>query len=321
MLGNTVRGKIVKTENRREITLKRTFLTRNYLLSLDKNLCNGCGLCAEICPREAIKVLPAKITEGRLAKKPTIYFDVNSCNLCGECAVLCPLNALRMEIDGKEISTLVKNEAFPVLLKEITVATEKCDPICNLRCQEECPTEAIKVSTKKSENGKTVITDVQIIEDSCFYCKRCQLVCPLDAIDVKKPFQGTIELNSDLCPSGCTVCVDICPTHAIKLENGRLSVYPEFCIFCSACQKVCPKEAVKVNRDWIFHSDVKAAAWLTALKKLTSFETVRKELMIKSGQKRTSSVQNRKRTIPLKPKQEKDNRVTEFLEILSKYKK
>jgi len=316
-----VRGKIVKTENRRELTLKRTFLTRNYLLSLDKNLCNGCGLCAEICPREAIKVLPAKITEGRLAKKPTIYFDVNSCNLCGECAVLCPLNALRMEIDEKEISTLVKNEAFPVLLKEITVATEKCDPICNLRCQEECPTEAIKVSTKKSENGKTVITDVQIIEDSCFYCKRCQLVCPLDAIDVKKPFQGTIELNSDLCPSGCTVCVDICPTHAIKLENKHLSVYPEFCIFCSACQKVCPKEAVKVNRNWIFHSDVKAAAWLTALKKLTSFETVRKELMIKSGQKRTSSVRNRKRTIPLKPKQQKDNRVTEFLEILSKYKK
>jgi len=321
MLGNTVRGKIVKIENRRELTLKRSFLTRNYLLSLDKNLCNGCGLCAEICPKEAIKVTPAEITEGHLAKKPTIDFDVNSCNLCGECAVLCPLNALRMEIDGKEISTLVKNEAFPVLLKEITVATEKCDPICNLRCQEECPTEAIKVSTKKSENGKTVITDVQIMEDSCFYCKRCQLVCPLDAIDVKKPFQGTIELNSDLCPSGCTVCVDICPTHAIKLENNHLSVYPEFCIFCSACQKVCPKEAVKVNRNWIFHSDVKAAAWLTALKKLTSFETVRKELMIKSGQKRTSSVQNRKRTIPLKPKQQKDNRVTEFLEILSKYKK
>lgn len=316
-----MRGKIIKTENRREITLKRNFLTRNYLLSLDKNLCNGCGLCAEICPKEAIKVLPAKITEGRLTKKPTIDFDVNSCNLCGECTVLCPLNALRMEIDGKEVSTLVKNEAFPVLLKEITVATEKCDPICNLRCQEECPTEAIKVSTKKSENGKTVITDVQIIEDSCFYCKRCQSACPLDAIDVKKPFQGTIELNNDLCPSGCTVCVDICPTHAIKLEKGRLSVYPEFCIFCSACQKVCPKEAVKVNRDWIFHSDVKAAAWLTALKKLTSFETVRKELMIKSGQRRTSSVRNRKRAIPLKPEQEKDPRVTEFLEILSKYKK
>jgi len=321
MLGNIVRGKIVKTENRREITLKRSFLKRNYRLSLNKNLCNGCGLCAEICPKEAIKVTPAEITEGRLAKKPTIDFDVNSCNLCGECAVLCPLNALKMEIDGKEVTTVVKNEAFPVLLKEITVATEKCDPICNLRCQEECPTEAIKVSTKTSEKGETVLTDVQIMEDSCFYCKRCQAACPLDAIEVKKPFQGTIEVNSDLCPSGCTVCVDICPTGAIKLESGRLSVYPEFCIFCSACQKVCPKEAVKVNRNWIFHSDVKAGAWLTALKKLTSFETVRKELLINSGKRRASSVRNRKRTILLKPEQQEDERVKEFLEILSEYKK
>jgi 4Fe-4S ferredoxin len=321
MLGNTVRGKIVKTENRREITLKRGFLKRNYRLSLNKDLCNGCGLCAEICPREAINVTPAEITEEHLAKRPSIDFDVNSCNLCGECAVLCPLNALSMEIDGKEVTTVVKNEAFPVLLKEITVATDKCNPICNLRCQEECPTEAIKVSTKKTENGKTVIIDVQIMEDSCLYCKRCQSACPLDAIEVKKAFQGTIELNTDLCPSGCTVCVDICPTDAIKLENDHLSVYPEFCIFCSACQKVCPKEAVKVNRNWIFHSDVKAAAWLTALKKLTSFETVRKELMIKSGQRRTSSVQNRKRPVLLKPEQQEDERVTEFLEILSKYKK
>jgi len=159
-----MRGKIIKTESRREIMLKRGFLTRNYRLSLNKDLCNGCGLCAEICPRQAIKVTVAEITDGHLTKKPTIDFDVNACNLCGECAVLCPLNALKMEIDGKEVATVVKNEAFPVLLKEITVATEKCDPICNFKCQEVCPTEAIKVSTKTSENGKTVITDVQIKE-------------------------------------------------------------------------------------------------------------------------------------------------------------
>ena len=67
--------------------------------------------------------------------------------------------------------------------------------------------------------------------------------------------------------------------------------------------------------------EFKAAAWLTALKKLSSFEIVRKELMIKSGKRRTSSVDNRKRTVPLKPEQKEDDRVTEFLEILSKYKK
>jgi len=184
-----------------------------------------------------------------------------------------------------------------------------------------CPTEAIKVTTKTQEKGQTVITDVQIMENSCFYCKLCQSACPMDAIEVKKPFQGTIELNTDLCPSGCKICADICPTEAIKTENSHVQVYPEFCIFCSACQKVCPKEAVNVNRTWIFHSAVKAAAWLTALKKLTSFETVKKELMIKSGTRRASSVRNRKRPVLLKPEQQEDERVKEFLEILSKYKK
>jgi 4Fe-4S ferredoxin len=319
-VGDNVRGKIVKTENRKEIRLHRSHLKRTYLLSLKKNLCNGCGLCAEICPMEAIKFTTAETTEGRLIKKPTIHFDVNSCNLCGECAVLCPLNALKMEIDGKELSAVVKNEVFPVLLKEITVDPKKCDIICNLRCQEECPTEAIKVSTETLENGKTLITGVQIMEDSCFYCKQCQLACPLDAIDVKKPFQGTIELNSDLCPSGCTICEDICPTDAIKLENNRISVNPKYCLFCSACQEVCPKEAVEVNRTWIVHSDIKAAAWLTALKKFTSLETVRKELLVKSGKRRTSAVKNRKRLLLFKPEHEKDERVTEFLEILNEYK-
>ena len=319
---DTMRGKIIKIENRKELTLKRNFLTRNYLLSLNKSLCNGCGLCAEICPKEAIKILPAEIADGRLTKKPAIDFDLNSCILCGECAVLCPLNALRMEVDGKEISVIVKNEAFPVLRKEIKVALKKCDPECGLVCQNECPLEAIKVSTSNSENGEILeITDVQVDESLCCYCERCQLVCPLDAIDVKKPFRGKVDLNRDLCPEGCMVCVDICPTQAIQLEKDSLTVCAEFCVFCSACQKVCPKEAVKVTRDWIFHSDVEAAAWLTALKKLTSIKTLTKELVIKSGRRRASVVRNRTMHALSKTEQPISAQAIAFLELLEEYKK
>ncbi len=317
-----MRGKIIRIENRKELMLKRNFLTRNYLLSLNKSLCNGCGLCAEICPKEAITVIPAEIAEGRLAKKPAIDFDINSCILCGECAVLCPLNALRMEVDGKDISVVVKNDAFPVLRKEIKVAIEKCNPKCGLVCQNECPSEAIKISTENSENGKILeISEVQINESLCFYCKRCQLVCPFDAIVVKKPFQGKVELNSDLCPESCMVCVDACPTSALQLENGKPVVLSQFCIFCSVCQNVCPKEAINVTIDWVFHSDVKAAVWLTALKKLTSFETVMKELMIKSGRKRNSVVRNRTIHTLSKPEQPISTRAVAFLELLEKYKK
>ncbi len=289
-----MRGELVKRENRREIRIERSFLKRNYSLHLNKKLCNGCGLCAEICPKEAIKEQPASIVDGGLAKKPKIDIDINSCILCGECAVLCPLNALKMEVDGKEISTIVKNGAFPVFIREIIVTKEKCEPECEIRCQEECPREAIEVSIKSSKDGEILeIADVQIDESLCLYCKHCELSCPQNAIEVKKPFYGTIELNADLCPEGCMACVDICPTNAIQMKGGKPVISSDFCIFCFACQKICPEEAVKANREWIFHADIKAAAWLTALKKLTSAETVAKELRIKSGKRRIIATKNR----------------------------
>ncbi len=288
-------GEITRRQSRSEIQLKRGLLTREYLLRLNRNLCDGCGVCAENCPKNAIKWNPPLIVAGRLKRKPTVDFDVDSCILCGECATICPLDALRMEIDGEEIATIVKNEAFPVLLKEIKVTKERCKPECKLRCQEECPTGAISVSTKGSKNKEQII-DVQINESLCIYCKRCQSACPFDAILVKKPFLGTVQLNVDLCPEGCRACVDICPARAAQIdEAGKPKISLNFCVYCFACQKVCPEKAIEVEREWIFHSDVRSAAWLTALEKLTSIETVSKEVASDSGRRRHFLVHARMR--------------------------
>ncbi|MGD2066137.1 MAG: 4Fe-4S binding protein [Candidatus Bathyarchaeota archaeon] len=317
-----MRGRPIKQENLKEIVIERKFLTTEYLLRLNKNLCNGCGICSEVCPQEAIKEIPPSVYEGHLIEKPTIDIDANSCILCGECAVLCPLNALSMKINGEEIATIVKNEAFPSLIKEIKVMKEKCDPECGLRCQEECPTESINVSTKSSENGKTLeITDVQIDETSCFYCKRCELACNQNAIAVKKPFIGRIDLDTNVCPEDCVACVDICPTQAIQIEKGKPEVTDDFCIFCSACEKVCPNKAIQIHRDWILHTEVKAAAWLTALKKLTSSEIVAKELRVTSGKRRAAAVQAREISNRIKPNPPTCTKAEEFLKILSDCRK
>lgn len=316
-----LRGQLKKKETGKETKIERNDLSVYYSITLNKELCNGCGVCAEICPKEAIKEAPATIEKGILVKKPAITFDTDNCILCGECTVLCPLNALTMKIDKKEISTIVKNEAFPSLLKGIKVSKEivavydcdfsndslvkkeytqlsRCNPECETRCQKECPTDAIKAYVQKSENNQIVkIIDVLIDESKCIYCKRCELSCPYNAIKVKKPFHGTLELKANLCPEGCTACQDICPSQAIKKKEGKLVVSTQFCIFCSACQKICPEKAITVKRDQIFHTDVKAAAWLTALRKLSSFEVVRKEVMVKAGRKRVSAVERRRRHI------------------------
>jgi len=293
-----LRGETIIKETRKEIKLSRNFLSRKYLLRLDNQLCIGCDICAQICPKKAIEEHPSSVVNGRLKKKPTIDIDPTSCNFCGECVVLCPYNALKMEVDGEEITNIVKNEVFPVLLKQIQVKKNICyfEPECKLECQESCPTKAIKTETKRSRDGKILrVTEVDINEPLCLYCGVCESACPISAIHVKKPFQGTIELNTDLCPEGCSACVDICRTRAIELgENCKPIISPKFCLFCSACQKVCPKGAITVKRTEVSHTDVWAAAWLTALKKLTSMETFSKELQRESQKKRFSIIKKRR---------------------------
>jgi len=250
-------------------------------------------VCAENCPKEAIKWDSPVVVAGRLVRKPKIDFDVDACILCGECATVCPIDALRMEIDGEEIATIVKNEAFPVLYKEINVASEKCQPECRFVCQEVCPTEAINVSIE-GLGGKATLTNLQLDESLCIYCRRCEAACPFDVIEVRKPFLGTIRIDTEICPDDCRACVDICPAHAVQIdENGKPKVPREFCVYCFACQKVCPEGAIEVKRQWIFHSDVRSACWLTALRKLTSDETVSKELASDSGKRRQSRVHTR----------------------------
>jgi 4Fe-4S ferredoxin len=310
-----------KYETEKEIRIERRDLASYYSITLNKEQCNGCGICAEICPKEAIREAPAIIEKGILVKKPAIAFDVDKCVMCGECVVLCPLNALVMRIDEKEISTIVKNEAFPSLLRGIEVAKEKvveydydysndslskteytqlseCRPECGMICEKECPVDAIQVSVQRSEDNQIgKIVDVTIDESKCIYCKHCELVCPFSAIEVRKPFHGILELMATLCPKDCTACQDICPTQAIKREDDKLVVNPQFCVFCSACQKICPEKAIVIQRDHIFHTKITAAAWLTALKKLVTYEGFFKEVMVDAGQRRVNVVKKRRKHI------------------------
>jgi 4Fe-4S ferredoxin len=315
-----MRGKIEKTETKLRSKLERRLLSTYYLLELNKDLCNACSVCIEVCPKEAIELKPPIIEKNTLVKKPQISFDISKCILCGECATLCPLNAMTMKINDNKVSMIKKNEAFPNIIKGIQVKKKNlkqinsdfssnqsnqiseikagnCFSDCDMICEKECPTSAIKVDFHKKSNGKLSIVDVDIDESLCFYCKRCEIACPYDVIKVQKPFHGKIEIDTSLCPKNCTICQDICSPKAITRKKGELVISEEFCVFCSACEKVCPEKAIMFQRDKINHTEIKSAAWLTALKKLTSFETMRKEVMVKASSRRKSAVEGRKKHI------------------------
>ena len=72
----------------------------------------------------------------------------------------------------------------------------------------------------------------------------------------KKPSakKNQISLMRVYC-KGCGLCVDICPTGTLQLEDNNESKYgisvrvdaPDYCIGCKMCEHRCPDFAIFVN--------------------------------------------------------------------------
>lgn len=61
----------------------------------------------------------------------------------------------------------------------------------------------------------------------------------------------SVVLNEDRCV-GCTSCLKVCPTEAIRLKEGKARIIGEKCIDCGECIRICPnhaKSAVTDNTD------------------------------------------------------------------------
>ena len=61
----------------------------------DNLLCVGCGLCASICPAEAISLVPYEDEEGNRYPEEFVIDELR-CIFCGFCQEICPRGALRM---------------------------------------------------------------------------------------------------------------------------------------------------------------------------------------------------------------------------------
>ncbi|HBH49557.1 MAG TPA: ferredoxin [Bacteroidales bacterium] len=50
-------------------------------------------------------------------------------------------------------------------------------------------------------------------------------------------------VDQELC-TGCGACVDVCPTEAIIIEDGKAIIIGDDCTNCRACESECPVEAI-----------------------------------------------------------------------------
>ncbi len=67
-------------------------------------------------------------------------------------------------------------------------------------------------------------------------------------MDNKKKYFHSVTLSRDKCV-GCTRCVRVCPTEAIRVRNQKAIIEPSKCIDCGQCIDVCPTNAITIKHD------------------------------------------------------------------------
>lgn len=300
--------KLLKTESEINLKVQRIHQVKRYSLTLDKNLCKGCGICGIVCPKEAIALIKIpKAYYGEKAKHAIVDVSEEKCIYCGICDAICPFGALKVEIDGEHVIPVIKTQSFPKVVREIQIDTTKCEVGCS-DCEKACPLSLIKarkmsplerareVVRSQKDKGLKLRPIIEVKADSCAGCRLCEAKCPQGAIRTRKIFHGFITINNRNCPRGCRECLDVCPIpDALNLsENGKIHINEAYCVYCGVCKTVCPvADALLFQRRYIRHTVVHSGAWNKAFEKLTSTTDLAKELRARSMCKVRKSVYKR----------------------------
>lgn len=252
------------------LTLKRKMIGLEQSLVVNHKMCCGCHDCVTVCPSKAVSFSDKIVANKCLLKKGRIDIDAGACTFCGACAVLCPAKAISWQQNKETIPTLITTGILPELEEYIEIQVNRCRLECNLVCRDMCPAEAIQVVIDSvNETGK--IQDVEVDRHRCRYCGKCETACPYSLIRVRSSRQGFVVFFPELCPPGCRVCTQVCPTGALSFSEGRVILNEDWCIYCRACTQACPEDgALEVKRDRIRGKPIQSRLWVEIQGQLVS---------------------------------------------------
>ncbi len=64
-------------------------------VTVDENVCKGCGLCVVACPKKIMEINREKLNVK--GYNPASVTDAQKCIACAMCAVMCPDSAITVE--------------------------------------------------------------------------------------------------------------------------------------------------------------------------------------------------------------------------------
>jgi iron only hydrogenase large subunit-like protein len=65
---------------------------------------------------------------------------------------------------------------------------------------------------------------------------------------MNKVFYHALKFREDHC-IGCSHCMNVCPTEAVRVWHGKAQLHANRCIDCGECYRVCPVGAIIVEQD------------------------------------------------------------------------
>jgi formate hydrogenlyase subunit 6/NADH:ubiquinone oxidoreductase subunit I len=285
------RGKTIKTRDEHIMSLERPMVTRHYLMTWDLDRCVGCQMGPTVCPKDALTHVSGEIVDGRMVVRPSVDVDPDLCVFCGICVEVCTVHAISIWVNDKPENPVLEYDAFPEVRGDLVFDREAFDFSLKDLVINNCPTNIISYDDEK---------DTMAIEyDDCIRCRQCE-IASIGAFKVTQRWQGSVELHRERCVEGCLACADVCPTRALHINaQGDLVLADYFCIKCGACMHACPIKpefseeeftfesqgltltrtyqklingdelAIKVERWRTQPKDIKSAAWIEALRKLS----------------------------------------------------
>jgi electron transport complex protein RnfB len=127
----------------------------------------------------------------------------------GDCERVCPFGAIKMSGEGLP-SPCTQELGLPIVDKDKCKACNKCVLVCPKKLFTLVPiTHNVYVACSSHDLGKDTIAVCPV---GCIACRKCEQVCPVDAIHV---IDNLAVLDYDKCTS-CGKCVEVCPTKTIS---------------------------------------------------------------------------------------------------------